>query len=133
MLNFLWDIRYILLVAVFIILSALLDWNNFKTKVGQLMLVAKQMAKDGTLKNGQEQAKWVVLQIYKRLPLRYRILKEETLARLVAWLYKQAMDYLDDGKINGSIEYVPEPKPVPEPEPSDVTDPPPIDKNSSSS
>jgi hypothetical protein len=129
MLNFLWDIRYILVIIVFLILFALLDWNGFKNKISQLMLAAKQMSKDGVLKNGEEQAAWVATQVYMLLPARYRLLNKAVVVKIIVWLYKQAMDYMDNGKLDGSYMLLVPPTSTSEPktpEPEDVSDPPPI-------
>jgi hypothetical protein len=102
-LNFLWEYRYILLWVLFFGVFALSQWNGFKAKVTALMLDAKKLAKDGVLKNGQQQVEWIVLKAYQKLPKRYQLLKEDTMKKVIKWLYDKAMDYIDDGQFNNSI------------------------------
>lgn len=102
-LNIIWEYRYIIMWVVMAGLYALTEWNNFKSKVTALMLDAKKLAKDGILKNGEQQVEWIVLQAYQKLPKRYQFINQETLKKVIAWLYIKAMDYIDDGQFNNSI------------------------------
>jgi hypothetical protein len=89
--------------VVIALLYALTEWNGFKAKVTALMLDAKKLAKDGILKNGEQQVEWIILQAYQKLPKRYQLLSEETMKRVIGWLYIKAMDYIDDKQFNNSI------------------------------
>ena len=101
-LNILWEYRYIILWAVIVVLYALTEWNGFKAKVTALMLDAKKLAKDGVLKDGEQQVEWIILQAYQKLPKRYQLLNQDTMKKIIKWLYSKAMDYIDDGQLNNS-------------------------------
>lgn len=104
-LDLVWEYRYIILWTLVVVLYALTEWNNFKSRVNALMLTAKQMAKDEILKNGDQQAEWVVKKAYQLLPKRWTtFISEDLMRKIVKWLYSKAMDYLDDGQLNGSIK-----------------------------
>mgnify|MGYP005838767779 CR=1 FL=1 len=102
--SFLWEYRFIILVVVFVILFlVLLGWQKTKVLLYQLMLQAKRMAKDAILKSGQEQEEWVVKKALQLLPLSLRMfLSEDTVRKIVKWLYQKAKDYADDGQLNDS-------------------------------
>lgn len=104
--EYIWEYRHIILWAVIAVLSLLADFNNFKSKITALMLDAKKLAKDGVLKNGEQQVEWIVLQAYQKLPKRYQIFNENTMRKIIKWLYDKAMDYLDDGMVNNSTETI---------------------------
>lgn len=100
-----WEFRFIIVIAIAILLYALLEWQKFKTTAYALMLQAKRLAKDAVLKSGQQQEEWVVRKVYQILPKAWTIfISEETMRKIVHWLYEKAKDYLDDGVLNGSIE-----------------------------
>ena len=101
-LNILWEYRYIILWAVIITLYALTEWNGFKARITTLMLDAKKLAKDGVLKDGERQVEWIILQAYQKLPKRYQLLNQDTMKKIIKWLYSKAMDYIDDGQLNNS-------------------------------
>lgn len=101
----LWEYRFIFIAMFVIVFYAIFEWQNFKIKAYTLMLQAKSLAKDAILKSGDEQAEWVVKKAYLILPKKWRIfLSEERMRSIIYYLYHKAKDYLDDGKINGSIE-----------------------------
>ncbi|MCX7843080.1 MAG: hypothetical protein N2489_08405 [Clostridia bacterium] len=103
--SFLWENRFIILIIAFAILFfVLLGWQRTKVLLYQLMLQAKRMAKDAVLKSGQEQEEWVVKKALQLLPLSLKVfLSEDTIRKIVRWLYLKAKDYADDGQLNGSI------------------------------
>lgn len=102
-LSVIWEYRYIIMWVVIAVLYMLTEWNGFKAKVTALMLDAKKLAKDGILKNGEQQVEWIILHAYQKLPKRYQLIKEDTMKKIVKWLYDKAMDYIDDGQLNNSI------------------------------
>lgn len=105
MTKILWEYRYIIIVAVFVIMYCILRWNETKSKLYALMLQAKSLAKDAVLKSGDEQLEWVVKKSYQCLPLSLRVfLSEDLMRKIIKWLYKQGKDLIDDGKLNSSIK-----------------------------
>lgn len=99
-----WDFRYIIVVTVAIALYAMLAWKDFKISAYALMLQAKDMAKDAILKNGDEQAEWVIKKAYQFLPKAISVfISEESMEKIIYNLYIKAKDYLDDGKLNNSL------------------------------
>lgn len=104
LLNVLWEWRFIILVIVFAIaFLVLIGWHKTKVLLYQLMLQAKRMAKDAILKSGQEQEEWVVKNALQFLPFSLKVfLSEDTVRKIVRWLYQKAKDYADDGKLNNS-------------------------------
>ncbi|CCJ33084.1 hypothetical protein [Caloramator australicus] len=104
-LNFAWEFRFIIVIAIAILLYALLEWQKFKATAYALMLQAKRLAKDAVLNSGQQQEEWVVKKAYQFLPKSWTIfISEATMRKIVHWLYEKAKDYLDDGKINDSYK-----------------------------
>ena len=105
-LNLLWEWRFVILIAIFAVsFLVLLGWQKTKVLLYQLMLQAKRMAKDAILKSGQQQEEWVVKRALQLLPLSLRVfLSEDTIRKIVKWLYMKAKDYADDGVINNSIK-----------------------------
>lgn len=102
--EFLWDWRFVIVLAIAFLIWCIFDWQRAKSAIYQLMLLAKSKAKDALLSSGQDQENWVVEQVWKYLPLKFKIfLSEETIRKIIRWLYKQAKDKLDDGSINNSI------------------------------
>ena len=101
--EFLWDWRFVIIVAVAFLIWCIFDWQKAKTVIYQLMLLAKSKAKDAILSSGKDQEDWVVEQVWKYLPLKFKIfLSEETIRKIIRWLYMKAKDKIDDGQINGS-------------------------------
>ena len=103
--NFLYEWRFVILIFVFAVsFLILLGWHRTKVLLYQLMLQAKRMAKDAILKSGQEQEEWVVKKALQLLPFSLRVfLSEDTIRKIIKWLYHKAKDYADDGVINNSI------------------------------
>lgn len=102
--NIMWEYRFVILVALAIVLFAFLEWNKFKSVCYAAMLQAKSMAKDAILKSGDEQEEWVVKKLLQLLPKTLIIfISEQTLRKLVHYLYNKAKDYLDDGELNNSL------------------------------
>lgn len=100
-----WDYRYLIVAIVFLILVALCEWNRTKQTAYNVMLRAKDMAKDEILKGGKEQEDWVVGKLMQILPAPITIfLGEKFIRQLVKFLYEKGLDYLDDGKFNNSVE-----------------------------
>lgn len=103
-LNFIWEYRFIIVVLAAIALYALFEWQRFKALSYAAMLKAKSLAKDAVLKSGAQQEDWVVKKLLQLLPKSWLVfLSEERLKIIVHWLYGKAKDYMDDGKLNGSI------------------------------
>ena len=101
----LWDYRFIIVLALSVALYAILEWQKFKSISYGVMLQAKSLAKDKILKSGKQQEEWVVKKLYQFLPKKFTaFISESTMKKIVHYLYHQAKDYLDDGKINNSIE-----------------------------
>jgi hypothetical protein len=91
-------------VLLGVVIFAIFDFAKFKQIVFQAMLIAKSKAKDLVLKSGQEQEDWVVEKVYNILPARIKLfVSKEILRNLVKKFYKEAKDYLDDGKFNDSV------------------------------
>jgi len=105
-LNILWDYRFIIIGIIGIIIYAIINPSDFKVKIYQAMLYAKQMAKEGILKTGKEQEQWVVDNISafvgKKWSIVVKILGEEKIRSIIQTLYSKALDVLDDGQINNS-------------------------------
>ncbi|MCM8711266.1 hypothetical protein M2651_09510 [Clostridium sp. SYSU_GA19001] len=101
--SFIWEYRFVLVIAAALGSYAFAEWNGFKAKSYALMLQAKSLAKDAVLKSGDEQVEWVIKKSYQILPKRWTILiSEELMRKVVFFLYHKAKDYLDDGEINNS-------------------------------
>ena len=97
--NFIWEFRYFIMWGVVFLVTALLDWQKFKTDLTGLMLGAKDMAKDGLLKSGDAQAEWVIKKAFEKLPKRWvDTLGEERLKNLIKKLYLSMMEKLVGNK-----------------------------------
>ena len=105
-LNIVWDYRYLLLWVILAVITCITMGRQWvKAKVYTLMLLAKKLAKDQVLATGAEQEEWVVNALYLVLKkLKIPFVTKEGLQRLVDKLYKKAIDYLDDGKFNNSVQ-----------------------------
>lgn len=105
-LNFVWDYRYLLLWGLTAIVAGIIMGKQWvKGKAYSLMMLAKKLAKDQVLATGTAQEDWVVNALYILLKkLKIPFVTKESLRPLVDKLYKKALDYLDDGKINNSIQ-----------------------------
>jgi uncharacterized protein (UPF0333 family) len=105
MLRFLLEYRFIILVALAIIIFSIFEWQKTKGILYALILKAKGMAKDWVLKSGEKQEEWVVVNAYRFLPKEITVfINKERMRRLVHYLYHKAKDIVDDGEINNSIE-----------------------------
>lgn len=102
--NMLWEYRFVIILIIAVVIYAIAEWSNFKSKVYALMLQAKRYAKDEVLKSGDEQVEWVIKKAYQFLPRRLTIfINEELLRKIINYLYSKLKDYLDDGILNNSI------------------------------
>ena len=103
--GFIFENRFIIVLLVAVILFALMEWQKFKAIVHGIMLQAKSMAKDLVLKSGVEQENWVVMQCFRYLPKWITVfISQDNMYKIVHYLYCKAKDYLDDGRVNNSIE-----------------------------
>lgn len=104
--NLIWEYRFILIWLVTALIYAVVMGKQwYKNKALELMLVAKQLSKEKILSNGHQQEDWAVKALYLVLKkLKIPFVTEENLRPLIHNLYIKAMDKLDDGKINKSIE-----------------------------
>lgn len=104
--SILWEYRFIILWILSVIILCLTmgrEWT--KAKAYSLMLLAKQKAKEGFLKTGRQQEDFVVHALYLLLmKLKIPFITEEGLRPFIHRLYSKAMDYVDDGYINNSIQ-----------------------------
>lgn len=99
------EIQYLIAGVIIIVVVALLEWNNTKVVVYNVMLRAKDLAKDKILTCGKEQEDWVVEKLKLVLPRRILLfIGDDMLRSIVRFLYKKGLDYLDDGKFNNSIK-----------------------------
>lgn len=101
----LWDYRFIIVLALSVALYTILEWQKFKTVSYGVMLQAKSLAKDKILQSGKQQEEWVVKKLYQFLPKKFTsFISEDNMRKIVHYLYSKGKDYLDDGKLNNSIE-----------------------------
>jgi hypothetical protein len=101
---FLWEYRFILILVLAVVLYAITQWKEFKSRAYALMLQAKRLAKDAVLKSGDEQVEWIIKRAYQYLPKSVMLfIGESNLRKIIKWLYDKAKDWIDDGQINGSI------------------------------
>lgn len=99
------DVQYLIAGVIIVVVVGLLEWNNTKVVAYNLMLRAKDLAKDKILSGGKEQEDWVVAKLKEVLPKRLTLfLGDEVLRTLVKFLYNKGLDYLDDGKFNNSVK-----------------------------
>lgn len=99
------DVQYLVAGVIIVVIVGLLEWNNTKVVAYNLMLRAKDLAKDKILSGGKEQEDWVVAKLKEVLPKRLTLfLGDEVLRTLVKFLYNKGLDYLDDGKFNNSVK-----------------------------
>ena len=100
----LWEFRFVIVCIIAAVLFALFEWERTKEILYALMLQAKRLAKDAVLKSGQQQEDWVLERAYAYLPGWITMfISKEVMRKIIKWLYNQAKDYLDDGKLNNSI------------------------------
>lgn len=99
------EVQYLVAGVIIVVVVGLLEWNNTKVVAYNLMLRAKDLAKDKILAGGKEQEDWVVDKLKQALPKRLTLfLGDEVLRTLVKFLYNKGLDYLDDGKFNNSVK-----------------------------
>jgi hypothetical protein len=104
-LDFAIENQYIILGTLSLILYVIFETQKAKEKLVELMLLAKDKAKDGILKSGKEQEDYVVAIAYKILPQRITMfLSNDLMHKIVHHIYVAIKDKVDDGKWNGSIE-----------------------------
>ena len=100
---FIGEWRYVIILLVGCGIYSFFEWNNVKNIIYKAMLAAKQLAKDKIISGGEAQENWVVNRVYSIFPVRIKMfISEETLRKIIKYLYIKSMDYLDDGKINNS-------------------------------
>jgi hypothetical protein len=101
-----WEYRFVLLwILATIIYGVTMGKEWVKAKAYALMLQAKKLAKDGALANGAEQEVWVVNGLYIVLQkLKIPFVTKERLQPIVHKLYIKAIDLLDNGKVDNSIQ-----------------------------
>lgn len=100
-----WDFRYLIVFIILALALGLAQWSKTKALVYNLMLRAKDLAKDEILSCGKEQEDWVVHKLMQILPAPITLfIGEDMLRSLVKFLYNKGIDYLDDGKFNNSIK-----------------------------
>lgn len=103
--NIVWELRFILLLMIAAVLFCLMEWEKAKGIIYAGIAQAKRYAKDKVLKNGRQQEEYVVKLMLQRLPLSLRLfIGEDTIRKIVRWLYKKLMDYMDDGVLNESYK-----------------------------
>lgn len=106
MMNYIMEYRYVIVFAICFIIYCGFEWRATKDKIYITMLKAKQLAKEKVLSGGQKQEDWVVSVLIKILPKPVLLLLNEDMLRLIVrYLYRDAMDFLDDGKLNNSYSY----------------------------
>lgn len=103
LISMLWEWRFVIIVAAAFLLYCAFEWQRAKAVLYNLMLQAKRMAKDAVLKSGKEQEDLVVRFAMQRLPLSLRLfMGEDTIRKIVSWLFSKSRDILDDGILNDS-------------------------------
>lgn len=104
-LGILWEFRFVLLLVIAAVFYCLMEWEKVRADIYAIMTQAKRYAKDQVLKNGAQQEEYVVRLALQRLPLSLRLfLGEDTIRRIVRWLYSKLLDYMDDGVLNESYK-----------------------------
>ena len=107
LMNLAWEYRYIIVAAIGFIIFAFVGvgYTNIKKYINAGIMKAEKWAKDQTLANGQEKEDWVVANIYPLIPFYIKgFVNEEVFRVLVRVFFFFLVDWLDDGKINGSIQ-----------------------------
>ena len=103
--NLVWEWRFVITLGVMAIIYIISEWNVVKVNAYKAMLQAKDLAKNQILNSGEAQENWAVNHIMKLMPMRLKLLLgEQTVRAIVKLLYKDALDYLDDGKLNNSVK-----------------------------
>lgn len=96
-----WENRELIAYAIGAVIFAIAEWKTAKGHLLELMLHAKDMAKDEVLNGGLKQKQWVI----KTAKARYKyinLIPDSILELIVEKIYVAAMDKFDDGIINGS-------------------------------
>lgn len=105
MLNFIVEYRFILLVFLGVFIFAIFEWSKFKKIAYSAILNAKSLAKDMVLKSGKQQEDWVVKKMYQYLPKGLtKFISEDNMRKVVHYLYHKIKDYIDNGKLDNSVE-----------------------------
>jgi hypothetical protein len=102
-----WEYRYIIVAAIGFIVFAFvgIGYANIKKYINAGIMKAEMWAKDQTLADGQAKEDWVVSNIYPLIPFYIKgFVSEEVFRVLVRFFYTKLVDWLDDGKINGSCK-----------------------------
>jgi hypothetical protein len=102
--SMLWENRFLIAVIFFAVAQAISAWRETKSKLYSMMLDAKRKAKDQILSSGDQQIEWVIKLALEKLPWLVKALGEEWTIKLVKWLYRKGKDWLDDGKMNNSVQ-----------------------------
>jgi hypothetical protein len=98
------DYKVFLVAALAVVMMIIFEWQQFKVLSYKLMLQAKTLAKDFILTSGEAQETWVVDRLYALLPKFFTaFVTKAMLQTVVACLYHETKDYLDDGMMNDSI------------------------------
>jgi hypothetical protein len=88
------DYKVFLVAALAVVMMIIFEWQQFKVLSYKLMLQAKTLA----------QETWVVDRLYALLPKFFTaFVTKAMLQTVVACLYHETKDYLDDGMMNDSI------------------------------
>lgn len=99
------EFQYLVASVIVVVAIGLLEWTKTKVIVYNVMLRAKDLAKDKILSCGKEQEDWVVNKLKQLLPKRITLfIGDEMLRSIVKFLYDKGIDYLDDGKFNNSVK-----------------------------
>jgi hypothetical protein len=87
-------------VALFVIASAIFNWQHFKKKLIELIFIAEETARERALKTGKEKFEWVASNGYKYVPYWAKIFVTEEVFRaliqkvfdnIFAWAKKQEL------------------------------------------
>ena len=102
------EYKDIIIAGIAFTFWAISNVKEFKKRITDGMLKAKDLAKDQILRSGKEQQDWIVAHIStivgKRFAIVLKFINEEALRKIVNSLYVKIMDKYDDNKINGSFE-----------------------------
>ena len=100
--EFIFDLRFIIVLVLCTIIFAVFEWTTFKAKAFAVMLAIKQISKTIVL-SGKDQETMVVNKLFSYLPgWIHKAIPEDVLRKIIAYLYNRSMDYLDDGVLNDS-------------------------------
>ena len=96
----------LLTVLLFIIVFALLRWEQFKAYATQFILLAEERARQKALQTGQEKFQWVVTNGLLYMPTKLKIFitffatimgttREELFGRAVQWLFDKVFTWAE--------------------------------------